>query len=477
MTILPFKAARAWTYLAPKFLPFADAATPDLPLARLMRLSLFQISVGMTAVLQVGTLNRVMIVELGVPAALVAVMVGLPLLFAPLRALLGFRSDTHKSYLGWRRIPYIWFGSLIQFGGLAIMPFALLVMSEGSHAQVLMGQIAVGLAFLLASVGMYTVQTAGLALACDLATDDNRPRVVALLQVMQLVGMLVSALVLGYLLQDFSPKRLIQVVQSVALASIVITSIAVWKQEPRNLTLTAPDRDRPKFSEAWKSFALATQPGRLLVTVALGTAAFGMQDVLLEPYGGEVLGLSVGQTTILTALVAAGSLAGFALAARVLLQHGDPCRISAWGVLAGVAAFSCVIVSGAIQAPLLFQAGAVLIGFGSGLFSIGTLTAAMSLARSDASGLAVGAWGAVHATALGLALALGGVLRDLAASMAENGLLPDGVTPAASGYGVVYHLEIALLFAALVALGPLARRYQQTPGLARSKFGLAELPG
>ena len=175
--------------------------------------------------------------------------------------------------------------------------------------------------------------------------------------------------------------------------------------------------------------------------------------------------------------MAAGSLAGFALAARSLLKHSDPCRISAWGVLAGVAAFSCVIVSGAIQAPLLFQAGAVLIGFGSGLFSIGTLTAAMSLARNDASGLAVGAWGAVHATALGLALAFGGVLRDLTASMALNGLLPEGASPAASGYGVVYHLEIALLFAALVALGPLARRFQQNQRLATSRFGLAELPG
>jgi len=477
MRVLPVRIARAWTHIGPKFLPFADAASTELPLARLLRLSLFQVSVGMTAVLQIGTLNRVMIVELGVPAALVAVMVGLPLLFAPLRALLGFRSDTHRSYLGWRRIPFIWFGSLIQFGGLAIMPFALLLMADGGRIQAIVGNIAVGLAFLLAGLGMYTVQTAGLALACDLANDDNRPRVVALLQVMQLVGMMISALVLGYLLQEFSPKRLIQVVQSVALVSIVITSFAVWKQEPRNLTLTAPDQDRPKFVEAWRSFALSTRPGRLLVTVALGTAAFGMQDVLLEPYGGEVLGLSVGQTTVLTALVAAGSLAGFALAAHRLLHRGDPCRISALGVLAGVLAFSCVIISGAIQAPLLFQTGAILIGFGSGLFSIGTLTAAMSLARNDASGLAVGAWGAVHATALGLALAFGGVLRDVTATMARNGLFPADVSLSASGYGVVYHLEIALLFAALVALGPLARRFQQQPGLTTSKFGLAELTG
>ena len=99
--------AATWTRCsAPRFLPFADAATPELPLGRLLRLSLFQVSVGMAVVLLIGTLNRVMIVELGVPAWLVAVMVALPLVFAPFRALVGFRSDTHRSVLGWRRVPY-----------------------------------------------------------------------------------------------------------------------------------------------------------------------------------------------------------------------------------------------------------------------------------------------------------------------------------------------------------------------------------
>src|SRR5664279_1911761 len=97
--------ARNWIRISPRFLPFADAATPELPLGRLLRLSLFQVSVGMAAVLLIGTLNRVMIVELGVPAWIVASMLALPLLFAPLRTLIGFRSDQHRSVLGWRRVP------------------------------------------------------------------------------------------------------------------------------------------------------------------------------------------------------------------------------------------------------------------------------------------------------------------------------------------------------------------------------------
>ena len=117
MSVIGAKFARTWTHVGTRFLPFADAATVELPLGRLLRLSLFQVSVGLTVVLLIGTLNRVMIVELGVPAWLVAVMISLPLVFAPFRALVGFRSDTHRSVLGWRRVPYIWMGTLIQFGG------------------------------------------------------------------------------------------------------------------------------------------------------------------------------------------------------------------------------------------------------------------------------------------------------------------------------------------------------------------------
>ena len=102
-------------------------------------------------------------------------MVALPLVFAPFRALIGFRSDTHRSVLGWRRVPYIWFGTLLQFGGLAIMPFALLVLSGDSHGPAWVGQVGAALAFLLVGAGLHTTQTAGLALATDLAPAEARP--------------------------------------------------------------------------------------------------------------------------------------------------------------------------------------------------------------------------------------------------------------------------------------------------------------
>jgi MFS transporter, BCD family, chlorophyll transporter len=191
--------ALRWAQIGANWLPFADVASKDLPLSRLLRLALFQVSVGMAAVLLTGTLNRVMIVELGVPAWTVALMVSIPLLAAPFRALIGYKSDNHRSVLGLRRVPYIWFGSLIQFGGFAIMPFALLIMSGDTTGSPVVGQIFAALAFFLVGIGMHTTQTAGLALATDLASEEARPRVVALLYVMLLIGMFFSALIIGAL--------------------------------------------------------------------------------------------------------------------------------------------------------------------------------------------------------------------------------------------------------------------------------------
>ena len=196
-----------------RFLPFADAASVDLPLPRLLRLSLFQVSVGMALALLNGTLNRVMIVELNVPVWIVSTMIALPLLFAPFRALMGYHSDQHRSVLGWRRVPYIWFGTLLQYGGLGIMPFALLVLSGEGRGPVIVGEIGAALAFLLLGAGLHSTQTAGLALATDFAPTETRPRVVALMYVMLLLGMMGGSTAFGWLLSgEFSPLRLIQTI-------------------------------------------------------------------------------------------------------------------------------------------------------------------------------------------------------------------------------------------------------------------------
>lgn len=455
------RLVRAWASLGPRFLPFADAATPDLPLSRLLRLSLFQVSVGMALVLLVGTLNRVMIVELHVPASLVAIMISLPVLYAPFRALVGHRSDIHRSEFGWRRVPYVWMGSLIQFGGLAIMPFALLVLSGGGNASAWpawIGQAGAGLAFLLVGAGLHTTQTAGLALGTDLVPEASQPKVVGLMYVMLLVGSMASAFVFGHMLADFTPGRLVSVIQAAAVVTLIINTIALWKQEPRNAARAAALAARarqPRFREAWRDYVERDGTMRRLVAIGLGTMAFSMQDVLLEPYGGQILGMTVGATTSLTATLAFGGLCGFALASAVLGRGADPFRMAAIGSFVGVPAFSLVIAAATTGSVTLFTLGVFLVGFGGGLFGHGTLTATMNRAPAEHTGLALGAWGAVQATGAGIAVAAGGVLKDGVGALASNGLLGEGLASPVTGYVFVYGLEVIMLAATTLLMAAL----------------------
>ncbi len=464
-------SANFWQSVGMRFLPFADAASPDLPLARLLRLALFQVSVGIAAVLLNGTLNRVLIVELNTPTWIVALMIGIPLLIAPFRALIGYRSDTHKSVLGWRRVPYIWFGTLGQWGGLAIMPFALILITRPD--TMVLGIAAACLSFLLTGAGMHVTQTAGLALATDLAPEDKRPRVVALLYVMLLIGMMAAAFTIGDLLQDFSKTRMIQVIQGAALLTMVLNVVALWKQEVRNSALTSSTKTDPAFSEVWAGFTEAPRTRRLLLAIGIGALAFAMQDALLEPYGGEILGLSVGSTTALTGAWSLGALLAFGLSAKRLTTGSDPLRLAGLGAVAGIAAFLMTLFAAPLASAPLLYTGALGIGFGAGLFSVGTMIAAMGLARGEDAGLALGAWGAVQASCAGLGIALGGLIRDGMAYAALHDGMGATLAHRATGYGTVYLIEIALLLLALVVLGPVTVPARTA---SQQSFGLSEFP-
>lgn len=489
------RAPHPWTKLTAQMLPFADAASPALSLPKLLRLSLFQVAVGMASVMLLGTLNRVLIVELGLAAWLVAIMVALPVLIAPFRAFLGFRSDNRRSAVGWKRVPYLWFGTLWQMGGLAVMPFALIVLSgDQAIGPDWAGEVLAALAFLMTGLGLHMTQTAGLALASDLSQEANRPRVVALLYVMFLLGMVVSAVIIGWLLADFSKLRLIQVLQGTALATMGLNLIALWKQE-RMQPMSRAERAAPSphFRATWRAFASDGQVSRLLFVVFIGTLGFSMQDILLEPYGGDVLDLSVSATTLLTASWAIGALIGFALAARWLKAAIATYRIAARGVVLGVAAFACVILSAPLGSPALFFVGSFIIGLGSGLFAVAMLMSAMQIPVASVTdksvlgegaalesnygrGLALGAWGAAQASAAGLGIAFGGALKE-GAELVVQQIFAQSM-PASFGYTVVYHTEIVLLFITLIALGPLIRVAHQAPPITANtrQIGLSEFP-
>jgi BCD family chlorophyll transporter-like MFS transporter len=291
--------------------------------------------------------------------------------------------------------------------------------------------------------------------------------------VMLLVGMVAAGLVFGRLLANFSEIRLIGVIQGAAMVTMALNITALWKQEARNSLRTVVVESGAKFLDSWREFTKHSRAMRFLVTVGLGTAAFNMQDIVLEPYGGQILHLPVAATTALTAMLAGGMLAAFSIAARFLGHGADPYRLAAYGALIGLVAFAAVIFAAPMESPLMFRLGVLLIGFGGGFFAVGTLAGAMARERNGETGLALGAWGAVQATSAGIAIALGGAVRDGVTSLAVHGSLGPALTGAATGYGAVYQIEIVLLFATLVAIGPLVRSGAKAAPTASTEYELA----
>jgi len=140
-------------------------------------------------------------------------------------------------------------------------------------------------------------------------------------------------------------------------------------------------------------------------------------------------------------------------------------------------AFPALILSAPLDSAGLFRAGTLMLGFGNGLFSVGVLACSMSLDAAGRNGLALGAWGAVYATANGLAIAAGGVLSDAVGDLAARGALGAALAGPSTGYSFIYHIEIVLLFGALIAIGPLVRSGRSLASRDHKSFGMVALPG
>lgn len=261
-----------------------------------------------------------------------------------------------------------------------------------------------------------------------------------------------------------------------AVLTMCLNIVALWKQEARNRALTTSTVANPRFADIWAGFTAQPNARRLLLAIGIGAMAFSMQDALLEPYGGEILGLSVGSTTALTGAWAIGALIAFAYSGRRLTAGADPLRLAGLGAVAGIAAFLMTLFAAPMASVPMLYVGAGCIGFGTGLFSVGTMIAAMGLAQKESAGLALGAWGAVQASCAGLGIAAGGLIRDGVAFVALHDGLGSTLAYRATGYGTVYSIEILLLLVTMVVLGPVIGLGDEFTTNESERFGLAEFP-
>ena len=407
-----------------------------------LRLAGFPISLGLTSVLVSGTLNRVMIVELGLPATLVGLFFALPLIISPLRIWLGYRSDAHPVW-GLRREPFIILGSLLA--GFGVAGAALTVIQNERLNLIMVLLMMVG--FLAYGLGKNLSSNTFEALLADKFTGHQRPRAATYYKIAMFVGIILGALLLGRLLSPFSTSRLITVVMAVALGAFALTVLAVTRQEPRKQEIISESkaaREIP-FFETLKDLVWSDpQVRRFFVFVMLIVIGTLGQDVLLEPYAALVLGMSVGETTRLTAIWGAGTLLAMGAAGAWLVKRFGYERVVRVGIFLGISVFVGLILSGAFKLTGLFLFLVFILGISTGLSASGMLTAVIQFTTPERAGLLMGVWGVAHNLGQAAGGMLSGGLVDLVRGFGGNAL---------TAYGLVFALEALLLLLALGLLG------------------------
>lgn len=439
---------------------------------RVLRLGLFQFGMGLSLAPITGTLNRVLIDNMGISAALVGLLIGIHYFVSPVRAVIGFKSDQQRAQGRWRT-PYLVWGAVLTFGGLDTAGFSLVLLSGKGHLPYTPALIICLLIFLAYGIGVNVLETAYLALVSDLTPPKERGRVLAMMWMMLVLGTITSSVLLSGLLVNYSDERLIAILQTSALLFIVLTCVSLWKQErlkPDGTVVSEHDQARVRLSlgDSLRLLARMRPLRALFVVLFIATAAFATHDVLLEPYGGQVLGMSVSATTKLTALWGIAMLVAIPAAGWLLWRGYSPLLPIVLGCAVGALGFLVISLSSSAGLVAVFQSGVWLIGMGRGLFLVGSVALVMALSDRNHAGLFLGLWGVMQALAQGVGTVGGGVLRDLAQQRTAS---------VALGYTAVYAVSLGLLLVALLLLATLRLGRQIRAGAAMSPWsGLQDIP-
>ncbi len=413
----------------------------------ILRLGLVQTALGSIVVLTTSTLNRVMVVELGLAAMIPGILVGVHYAVQMLRPVWGHGSD-----VGGRRTPWIVGGMALLAAGATGAALATGIMAQSFT----LGFILALFDFVLIGIGVGAAGTSLLALLASGVRPERRPAAATIVWLMMIFGMAVTATVAGSFLDPFTPVRLLAVTATVGAAALGVTTLAVFSVEDR-AARQAPPRDpnaqppvpfMASLRDAW-----ADPRARLFtIFVFVSMLAYSAQDLILEPFAGLVFGMTPGETTKLSGLQHGGVFAGMVLTGILgsLLSRRFPGilrLLAVTGCLASAAALAGIVASASMPAIWPLEANVAALGFANGLFAVAAIASMMALAGAAGparTGMRMGLWGAAQAIAFGL----GGFAGTVAVDVARlSGLDP------ASAYGTVFALE-ALVFAiaALIAM-------------------------
>jgi BCD family chlorophyll transporter-like MFS transporter len=405
----------------------------------LLRLGLREFSAGMAAVLILGVLNRVMKVELGISLLAVAVILASYNLAAPIALAIGHRSDTHP-IMGRRRTPYIIGGAAVTGVTVAAAPHVAGRLANGLDP----GSVILALAlFVVMGIGMYGAGTVFFALIADLAPPPERGHAASIVYFELMAGIL-AGVALTASVVDTQADGLTTLFALAGLLIVALTTIAVWGQEDRvdPEALSRPEEAVP-FRVAFGSIAQMSQ-ARLFFGFMVATTLFlFLQQAVLEPYGGDVLGLDVRQTASFNAVMTIGILIGMVWAGKSTAQQLGHKRVASFGLVAAALGFGWLALAANAGSQPPSWLSIFVIGLASGMFNVSVLALMMGMADARRTALFMGAWTMAHALADGLATAGGGVVYDIASRF---------VSSEGAAYGLVFGVEAVGLLACLPML-------------------------
>jgi len=379
-----------------------------MSLSRILRLGLRQFAAGMLSVLTLGILNRVMKIELGLNLTLVSLVIGAHYFAAVIAIPFGHRSDRHP-WRGRHRTPYIALGTALTATTTALAPFAAFFLaSSGSSLPAVI--VGLGL-FLLMGAGMYGAGTAYLSLITDLTVEEERGQVVAITWAMMMVGILAGVFLGVRVMQPYSSERLVTLFVAMAGLVMGLTALAVWGQEGSRLT--RPSEKTLTLRQALWLLTISQQT-RCFFTFLFGGIFFlFVQQMALEPFGGDVFGLSVRETTLFNAYQMAGVLPGMGMTGGWLAKRIGNRAATGLGALLSAIAFALLAVASIGGYMPLVRPAIFVMGLGMGIFTVGGLALMMDLTVKEQVGLFMGAWTLAQALANGLASVGGGILHDV----------------------------------------------------------------
>ncbi len=409
------------------------------------RIGLVQASLGCFVMLSSTVLNRLMVVEYSMAAAIPAGLVAWHYAVQLSRPLFGHGADT-----GRQRTPWIIGGMVVLAGGSLLATHATLMFQTDWIA----GAVLAVLAYTLIGAGVGASGTSALALLASSVAPRRRAPAAALTWIMMIAGIVISAITVGELIKPFTPERLLFVASGLAVVGVTLTVIATFRLETGQHVFaeTAKDAPAPDFREAIREIRDEPAARRFTVFIFVSMIAFSMQDLILEPFAGLVFGMSPGESTqlggqhqggILLGMIVAG-IGGSAFAGKL------PSDLRVWivaGCIASAAGLAGLAMAAVAGPGWPLDINVFVLGLGNGVFAVAAIGAMMGLAgagEKTREGVRMGVWGASQAIAFGL----GGLIGALGVDIARDVLAHDG-----SAFQIMFAIEAVLFaIAAILAL-------------------------